>query len=98
MLLDSISKIFPIFICWWEIQTYTGLFVHKVTYTRYDIPWFIEQMDLSLLTELIDIHVNSAKVAGKRSVEEIRSFCSLHSTEMKRWKICAKDIFVNTKS
>jgi hypothetical protein len=30
-------------------------------------------MDLSLLTELIDIHVNSAKIAGKRSVEEIRS-------------------------
>jgi hypothetical protein len=78
-------------------HTYTGRFVHNIAYTRHDIPWFIEQMDLSLLAELTDMHVNSAVVAGKRSVEEIRSICTLHSTEMKQWKICGKDIFPKSR-
>lgn len=40
--LDSVLNIFPLFICWWEIQAYTGCFFLKVADTWYDTPWLIE--------------------------------------------------------
>jgi hypothetical protein len=39
---DSISNILPLLIHQWEIQTYTGIFLCNVAYTRYNVPWFTE--------------------------------------------------------
>jgi hypothetical protein len=32
----------------WEIQTYKGLYLRKVAYTRYDVPSFVQQMDFTM--------------------------------------------------
>jgi hypothetical protein len=40
-LLDPIFNTLPVFIRRWEIQTYAGVSVRKVAYTRFGETWFV---------------------------------------------------------
>jgi hypothetical protein len=39
---EYIFKMFPVLIRNWEIQTHIGFALHKIAYTMYNVPWFLE--------------------------------------------------------
>jgi hypothetical protein len=47
MLLGSIFNTLLIFTYWWEIQIYMKFIFNYTAYTRYDVLWFTEKMDLN---------------------------------------------------
>jgi hypothetical protein len=46
-LLDPIFNMLSVFIRRCEIHIYTGLFFHNVAYTKYEVYWFVEQIDFT---------------------------------------------------
>jgi hypothetical protein len=69
--LDSICNVVLVFILQWETEIYTGISVRNVGYTRHEVPWFLEKMDIKI------------NFVGRRICEQ-HYLCRIHKQKKKK--------------